>query len=521
MSRQRQITLVPPVGGIDRAAGYQHQKPYTCFDAQNVRGLDVSKGRQRIGSRPGISKAYAQDLGGPIRLLDTITTVSSGEVKTRTVAIAAGNVWYENDSGVMIKQTTAGDGLSTTNTIYGAEYLQKYYIIDGTSSKVFDPAQAVDSSVTTWAASAGDYGTLPASCTSIAVYRDRVVLANGHQWYMSRAGDAHDWKYSEDGTDYARACSGSNTQAGLIGQPVQAITSHGDNCCLFFGISSTYIMRGDPVAGGMIQPLSIGVGAVCQGAVSVAPGIRQGKPEGHFFLSRDGLYFAPASCGSLPVSISRERMPQELINLDTTLADGIKVNMQYDPASRGLHIFLTADDPAAATEHWYYDNDTGAFWKDKFGAISLQPYSVTSYTAASGDKLLLMGGNDGYIRKFDPTADDDDGTAITSYVDMGPIHLGNGMFNGTVAQMVGITSSATTTVDWELTTADTAQEATTHAVTSRKASGSWGTGRNSPVHKAGRGEAAMLKVSADNDNEDDQWGLEGVILTVSNGGRIR
>lgn len=57
-----QIELVAPVGGLHRAAGYQHKAPYYFENGLNVRAYDVIEGRGRIGSRPGLVKPYAQNV---------------------------------------------------------------------------------------------------------------------------------------------------------------------------------------------------------------------------------------------------------------------------------------------------------------------------------------------------------------------------------------------------------------------------------------------------------------------------
>ena len=55
----RVIQVQPPLGGIDRSLAYQRQPPFTTPYALNVRGRDVFERRDRLGSRPGLSKHYA------------------------------------------------------------------------------------------------------------------------------------------------------------------------------------------------------------------------------------------------------------------------------------------------------------------------------------------------------------------------------------------------------------------------------------------------------------------------------
>lgn len=57
-----QIELAAPVGGLHRAAGYQHKAPYYFENGLNVRAYDTFEGRGRIGSRPGLIKPYSQNV---------------------------------------------------------------------------------------------------------------------------------------------------------------------------------------------------------------------------------------------------------------------------------------------------------------------------------------------------------------------------------------------------------------------------------------------------------------------------
>ncbi|WP_413936366.1 DNRLRE domain-containing protein [Nitrospira sp. BLG_1] len=64
MANQQEIVeLQAPVGGLNRATDYQSAPPYTSIDLLNVRPFDVLEGRGRIGSRPGLVKAYTKQLG--------------------------------------------------------------------------------------------------------------------------------------------------------------------------------------------------------------------------------------------------------------------------------------------------------------------------------------------------------------------------------------------------------------------------------------------------------------------------
>jgi hypothetical protein len=56
------IQIQPPLAGVDRAYAFQSQPPFTLSDANNVRGRSVFDQRAILGSRPGLVKAFAQNV---------------------------------------------------------------------------------------------------------------------------------------------------------------------------------------------------------------------------------------------------------------------------------------------------------------------------------------------------------------------------------------------------------------------------------------------------------------------------
>jgi hypothetical protein len=53
--------------GLDRNAGFSKQPITTVADAMNVRCRDVWESRTRLGSRPGLVKAFAQNVAGTVQ----------------------------------------------------------------------------------------------------------------------------------------------------------------------------------------------------------------------------------------------------------------------------------------------------------------------------------------------------------------------------------------------------------------------------------------------------------------------
>ena len=380
---QKQITRMPfPVGGrVDRYA-YQSQPPYTTVSALNV--WPDAMGRERGGSRPGFTRAYTQNLGASIVAVGTINYVPDGSsnIISRLVAIETGGAIY-GDNGV--GSTTIGNlivqaALTTTDYLGMSERNQKLYIAGHSVSQslsettyklsVYDPVAGTCVPVV-----ATD-GTIPRGCRCICTWRDRIVLAGGtttpYGVFMSRQGDETDWDYSEE--DAGAAVDLGVANAGQIGDTVTSLTPHADNCLIIGCPSQLWLLQGDPRDGGQLANLSMAVGVV-------GPAAWCTTPDGMFvFLSHDGLYGVPAGCSSSgnPVSISRERLPLELLNLDTRDATGAKhVSLAYDTRHRGIYIFIS-DRSSANTDdgnsHWFFDWEAKSFWPIQFQEARMDPW---------------------------------------------------------------------------------------------------------------------------------------------------
>lgn len=83
MGKKSLFTVIPPLGGLHKRSAYQSQPPYTTPDCLNVRPIDVTDERKRVGKRPGLTKFSATRLGSTdgylIRSLGNVSyTATSG-----------------------------------------------------------------------------------------------------------------------------------------------------------------------------------------------------------------------------------------------------------------------------------------------------------------------------------------------------------------------------------------------------------------------------------------------------------
>src|SRR5690606_29851668 len=119
-------------------------------------------------------------------------------------------------------------------------------------------------------------------------YRGRIVMAGlkeePHNWFMSKAGDPFNWDYSPPSPSPLQAVAGNNSNVGEVGDLISAIAPFQDDVMFMAGITSLWIMRGDPMLGGSIDNISRKVGIV-------GPDAWTTDAEGNmYFMAQTGLY---------------------------------------------------------------------------------------------------------------------------------------------------------------------------------------------------------------------------------------
>lgn len=365
-------------------------------------------------------------------------------------------------------------------------------------------------------------GFIPVGRPLCVLWRDRMVLAGGkytpHLWEMSRQGDPNDFDYGSEPDDVGTAIAGQTSDAGQLGEPITALIPHNNDCLIFGCSSSLWIMRGDPAYGGQIDNLSREVGVLT--ATSWCR-----TPEDYlFFLGRDGLYMMAPGCGSIPVSASREFLPKELLNIDTT---AYTVSMAYDVRYRAIHLFVSKNSAATATHWWidakvsmYGDGGNVAFWKVVYPATTLDPFIVHGRrNHASDHSSVVLGGRDGYLRRYSHDLDTDDGTNFASFIYYGPVRASTDDFmDGMLHDIIADVAQDSGDVKCEVLLGETAE--TAYAATTLKPAIYWRTnGLQYPqtIRRACR--TFFLKIS--NGQNGVAWALEGLRCVVGGKGRQR
>jgi hypothetical protein len=499
-SRRQQATLTFPVRGLHEAASFSTQPPGTFAAGVNVCGYEPKTGRNRGGSRPGTSKFCPQRIEGmnPIQevthvvgladpgvllleddtgaiLLEDGTAIdlggfqagNTGELHNTVIAVAQGYVSKVTSTAserVPTGQTTAPlDG--SAYTVFSSQFEFGLYFVDGTNYRYYDLAldEIVDWEATVAAGltPASDSGGVQAGLTAagtmprengkaaslMCVWHGRIVLAIGTNWYMSALGNPFDWEYFPAVADLVtRATSGDTADAGKSGDWLTALIPFSDDVLIIGGQTSIERMSGDPADGGR------------RDEITHITGIARGRawcqsPEGiiYFFGSRGGVYrLSPG--GGIPQRLTAETIDQRLSNLDV---DANVFRLVWNDRRQGVEVFITPKD-ATATTHYFWCVRNQAWYAVEYSDVSHNPMTLHLLGGYSeSERAILIGSFDGYVRKLDINAVDDDGEPIVTYVYLGPFQ------NTTLCEMSATFGKDSGNVRWSLHQANSAEEALT------------------------------------------------------------
>jgi hypothetical protein len=239
-------------------------------------------------------------------------------------------------------------------------------------------------------------------------------------------------------------------------------------------------------------------------------------------MTRNGLYRMDGACGSEPISVSREKIPESLLNLSGTQYDvstnptGSQAYLEWDTRFRCLHIYIEG----ANAQYFHYFPDTDSFWPvttPGSGILAMKRYEDAETGNLSG---VLVGTADN-IKQLDRTAAL--GGSTLAYATIGPIKLSStpsekGMLQEAVFTYdEDTTTSALATLD--IYTAESA-ELVTALPAGRKYSFTVGQGKTGRrVWPKLSGHAAVIKYTQGATTE--KFALESVDCTIIPQGKGR
>jgi hypothetical protein len=199
-----------------------------------------------------------------------------------------------------------------------------------------------------------------------------------------------------------------------------------------------------------------------------------------------------------------------VLHLETT-ADGdgwVEGNHATDTPTQ---FTLTA--PTSSYAYWV-DWDSKTFWPHK---LAHEASVLLRHTPiALGQSCVLLGCEDGHIRRLDDTVATDDEGSVESYVDYGPFMLGGSeVHEGILTELVGVLGKDSGDVTWELYVGDDAESAATSETAF--ATGTWTAGVNRSEHPRMRGVAARVRLIG----TGTPWTIESIVLQRVPTGRLR
>lgn len=350
-------------------------------------------------------------------------------------------------------------------------------------------------------------GVAPIGCQLVCKYLDRLVLAGPpdapHIYFLSRQGNPLDYDYAK--LDAGAAIAASVNETGAIGHPITALIPHSDQCLIFGCYSSLWMMRGDPAAGGVVDRISGQIGVVGPSAWCDLP------DDQMVFLSQDGLYVFPAGCHGTPQSLSRERLPLELM----LLSDNHHVQLIYDVEFRGIHIYLTREDKGSVY-HWWFDWESKSFWPMTLQSTH-EPTASMAYTPVGGGKVVLLGGRDGYVRHYSRAYYQDDGVTIPNWVDIGPFRLADDYSEGVLTELHCTLATNSGAVLWSVRAGQSAEDAVRATVDHTE--GEFGERLNYVARPRARGHSAVVRLEGKTGRQP--WAYERMLFMIRMAGKLR
>ncbi len=384
-----------------------------------------------------------------------------------------------------------------------SSFNRKFYAVDGNDEIIVNPA---NNTSTDWAGLVTD-GVLPAGCRLVQFFRGSAYLAATDSdpsiWYKSRTLDPLDWDYGAD-PQVSSAVAGNNGAVGQPGDAITALIAYADDYLLFGMARSLGVLVGDPGYGGQFQIASNEAGIV--------------GPRAHCFDDRGNLYFVGAGGlytmvkgGFMPEPVGPRKLRRALEEIDT---DSNLIQVAYRASDRTVRIYATPTDGETLGTHFVYDTRTDGFFFDQL-PLGFGPWAIEQTTGVLDiDRNLVIGSNDGYVRRPDDAVFSDDGTAIASHVEIVIPEAKKGTAETICQELQFVLGEGGDTITWRWFSGSSPEEVRLQTVGSEVASGTiTGTGFKTPIGLRAAGAAHKLRLEASSSTA--QWCLERVIAMMS------
>lgn len=344
------------------------------------------------------------------------------------------------------------------------------------------------------------------ACNIIKLYRGRIVMSglvtDPHNWFMARAAFPLDWDYGAELTA-TMPVAGNNTDAGISPDIITCLAPFSDDLMWIGGDHTLWLMRGDPADRGRIDNVSYRTGISGPDAYSF-------DPNGTFYFFGSGTLWRATPDG-VPEPVSRNRFDQTFGAIDTR---NNNVMLQWDNIRHGLHILVIPKE-GGTTTHFWYDERTDSIWPIQFPADHVS----TAYLYDGdlpADTAIIFGGFDGYLRKIDLDSNNDDGTAISSYVLYSPVLVAGPEKNLRLNSITTIMDTQSNDVEMTVYAENTPQKVVEASTVRFKRIVAGG---RTVIPNRTRGNAVMIKLS--NSTLNTTWAVESITANMEGAGRAR
>jgi len=447
---------------------------------------------------------------------------SRGEVMTQTNSGATGIFDESVGNNHFIYRTTTVEfsvgelvsGSISTETVTPSAVTAPPHWLDWTTRRLASPAAA-----TGLVADATDY--LPAGGSNIGcLFSGRIFLnsiLNPNQWLATRHRDPCDMEVSQ--SDVGTPVSSQTAKLGEVGDVITAMVPYLDHYLYFGCADEIWVLRGDPGSGAQLTNVSREVGMF-------GPTSWTFDAEGNlFFMGMDGFYFLPAfsaAKGIAPENLTNKRLPNLVRSIGLNRRTD-RVVMAYDKDRYGINVSISQMDGAYGVG-FFWDLRLNAFVPDSFAADQYAASMMYYDSRKASTRGLLMGGQDGYIRKFDDDQKNDDGdTTIDAYCTLGPFQAFNKMRrNGQIAEQSLRLSDDTDGVDVANYSGDAA-EAVVNAIKNAdvpQATETLTGGGRRPVMRP-RNAGAVHALHLRNNTSGERFALERVTVRITDAGKTK
>lgn len=523
----------------------KNRKAYVCDDgtSTNVWKFDSDGVTEWAGgftagatARAGIAVSDALDViavGAYSAATDPVVSLTTVDEEVRQTVprsiqhlAVSGGVLKRLDlaNGLFIGVGNGEGSLIAGGRIYSAEAFQKVYYLDGRNYRVYDPlTYSLDAWIPT-------VGTLPDDAdstgvtendrggTMIELWRGRVLISgvegDEQNIFAGAQGDPLDYDYTPGTPTVTQAWALNASNAGKIGDVVRAMIPYSDDLLIVLCDSSIWRITGDPADDGRVDLVS-----------SVTGGARGRAwckdPTGFiYFMGGLGGFYRIAP-GGTPEDIVIEELSQRFRHINT--ATNI-IELAWNDREKGVNVIITPM-TAATTKHYFWDMRNDAWWSDRFTETTTD-FDPTCIFESDGDdpddRVVMLYGRDGYIRKFDYTTTSDDGTVFRSYVVLGPIGTGKEPREAKASNWRVVLGENSSGVNFDAFAADTVETAASQATTFPQVDRVFTfvptAGRNAASHQRLRGASMLILLR----NETAvRWQFESCTVDVFAGGRVR